>query len=543
MTARFSRFAVCLLASALAAVWSAHAQIPVVTSTNLTLRFMAANLTTGNNQRYETPGTNILVGLKPDVVAIQEFKFVSPTGLGTGTPAALREMVDRCFGTDFSYYREPYAASGDLPNGIISRWPIVASGSWPSPQVSNRGFAWAQIRLPGTNDLYVVSVHLHTATASSRGIEAGVIKSNILRFFPANAWVIVAGDFNTDSRSEAALNTFKTFLSDSPIPTDQSNNANTSAPRSKPYDYALPSFSFTNGLVPLVIGSRTFHNGLVFDSRVYTPLAEVAPVEASDSGASNMQHMAVLKAFRLTWSVTNYAPSVVTPPAPQTVIPGATAAFSVVVTGTPALHYQWRRNGTVVSGATASALTVTNVQSGVTGSYTAVVTNAWGSVTSAPAALNLLAPPTLTQPPTNQSAAQGASATFTVAATGGAPLGYQWRFAGSAVPGATATSYTRLNVQPDTAGQYSVLVTNAAGSVTGAASLRLIVPPPLLEAAVPPLLRWQGLSNLPYRVEGTTNLAPPLWQNLGFASSPTHTVLFTNPAGTNPTRFFRVACP
>ena len=55
----------------------------------------------------------------------------------------------------------PLTGSGDIPNGIISRYPIVASGSWVDTVQSqpNRGFAWAQIALPGTNDLYVVSVH------------------------------------------------------------------------------------------------------------------------------------------------------------------------------------------------------------------------------------------------------------------------------------------------------------------------------------------------------------------------------------------------
>jgi endonuclease/exonuclease/phosphatase family metal-dependent hydrolase len=524
--------------------WLAGAQSEVLTLTNLAVRVMGANLTTGNYQRYETPGTNILVGLKPDVVAIQEFKFLSPTGLGTGTPAALREMVDLCFGTNFSYYREPYEASGDLPNGIISRWPIVASGSWPSPQVSNRGFAWAQIRPPGTNDLYVVSVHLHTATASSRAIEAGVIKSNRLRFFPANAWVIVAGDFNTDNRSEAAVSTFKTFLSDQPIPTDQNSNANTSAPRSKPYDYVLPSFSFTNFLMPVVIGSRTFSSGLVFDSRVYTPIAEVAPVTAADSGASNMQHMGVVKDFRLRWAVTNYRPAIITQPLPQTVPPGGTATFSVGTTGTPPLSYQWRRNTSPLAGATQSTLSLTNVSGEAQGNYTAVVTNGFGSVTSLPAPLNVLVPPTITQPPTNQSAAQGAAATFNVTTTGSAPLAYQWRFNDAPLPGATATAYTCANVQPATQGAYAVVVTNAAGSVTSLpALLNLLVPPPTLQMPAPTLLRWTGLSNFAYRVESATNPAAPAWTTLGTAFAPGPDIVFSNTWLQDPCRLFRVVFP
>ena len=52
--------------------------------------------------------------------------------------------------------------------------------------------------------------------------------------------------------------------------------------------------------MPVVIGENSFANGLVFDSRVYTPLSDVAPVVQSDSGATNMQHMAVIRDFRLS---------------------------------------------------------------------------------------------------------------------------------------------------------------------------------------------------------------------------------------------------
>src|SRR6266404_8818564 len=134
--------------------------ITAAAQSNVVVRVMTANLTTGNNQSYLTPGLDILTGLKPDVVAIQEFNYSSTTTNGVNTPAAFREMIDNTFGTNFFYFRESYTASGDIPNGIISRYPILASGSWVDTQVANRGFAWAQIDIPGTNDLYVVSVHL-----------------------------------------------------------------------------------------------------------------------------------------------------------------------------------------------------------------------------------------------------------------------------------------------------------------------------------------------------------------------------------------------
>src|SRR5437667_6268956 len=72
---------------------------------NVVVRVMAANLT-GNSQIYGTPQLDILKGLKPDVVAIQEFDYTSMTTNGVNTPAAFREMIDDTFGTDFVYFRE-----------------------------------------------------------------------------------------------------------------------------------------------------------------------------------------------------------------------------------------------------------------------------------------------------------------------------------------------------------------------------------------------------------------------------------------------------
>lgn len=78
---------------------------------------------------------------------------------------------------------------------------------------------------------------------------------------------MIAGDFNTSTRSETALAKFKTMFSDAPIPTDAEagGNSNTSEPRSKPYDYVMPSFSLAARQTAVVVGSRRFASGLVFD--------------------------------------------------------------------------------------------------------------------------------------------------------------------------------------------------------------------------------------------------------------------------------------
>ncbi len=83
--------------------------------------------------------------------------------------------------------------------------------------------------------------------------------------------------------------------------------------------------------------------------------------------------------------------------------------------------------------------------------------------------------PTISTAPVAQSASAGTSATFTVTATGGG-LSYQWLFNNTAIPGATAASYTLPSVAAANAGSYSVRVTNSAGSVTSTGAVLTVTP-------------------------------------------------------------------
>lgn len=286
-----------LAAALLSGVPLAGAPVPVVQATNSPVRIMAANLT-GNSQRYEPFATRIFQGLKPDIVAIQEFN------VGNNTAAEVRQFVDAAFGPDFHYFQETGA---QIPNGIISRWPFRAFGQWTDPQVSNRDFVWAQLNIPGPDDLYVVSVHLHSGGGPvSRKLEADSLKARVAASFRPGAYVVIAGDFNFDTRTEAAMTVFKTFLVDDPVPVDGRGDPDTNNGRSKPYDYVLTSANWRTNLIPTQLGasSPVFPSGLVFDSRVYSPLSAVAPVQSADSG--NAQHMAVVKDFSVRHSVTNF---------------------------------------------------------------------------------------------------------------------------------------------------------------------------------------------------------------------------------------------
>jgi len=91
--------------------------------------------------------------------------------------------------------------------------------------------------------------------------------------------------------------------------------------------------------------------------------------------------------FTLTPAAT--APTITTQPTSQTVNAGTSVTLSVVATGVPAPTYQWLKNGTAITGATASSYMLLNPTTADSGSYTVTVTNSAGSVTSNAATLTV----------------------------------------------------------------------------------------------------------------------------------------------------------
>ncbi|WP_437587386.1 lamin tail domain-containing protein [Sorangium sp. So ce1000] len=254
------------------------------------VRLMAANLTSGNDQSYDPGhGKRILQGIKPDIALLQEFNY------GGNTSSEIRAFVDATFGAGFSYYRE---GGAQIPNGIVSRWPIVASGEWDDTSVSNRDFAWARIDIPGPGYVFAISVHLLTSSATARNTEAQSLVSFIEANVTASDYLVIGGDFNTGARSEACVTTLSdVVVTAGPYPADRNGNANTNAGRTKPYDWVLVDGDLEAYETAVAIGGSSFASGLVADTRVYSPLSEISPALSSDSGASNMQHMGVVRDF------------------------------------------------------------------------------------------------------------------------------------------------------------------------------------------------------------------------------------------------------
>jgi pectate lyase len=160
-----------------------------------------------------------------------------------------------------------------------------------------------------------------------------------------------------------------------------------------------------------------------------------------------------------------------TPLANQTVAAGASANFSTVAAG-PLLQYLWLFNGNAIAGATTSALSIPNAQAGNAGTYTVVVANPAGAVSSSATLRVGNYPPSIVSAPQNATVTAGADAIFSVIADGTTPLTYVWRDnQNNVIPSANTATLTLSAVATNQSGTYTVQVSNNFGSTNRSATL------------------------------------------------------------------------
>jgi len=178
-------------------------------------------------------------------------------------------------------------------------------------------------------------------------------------------------------------------------------------------------------------------------------------------------------------------PVVTLEPTNETVAAGGTATFTFAASGLPQLTYQWSFNGTNISGATNTSLTLSNLQAASSGAYLATVANAYGSATTSVATLTVVLPPSITQQPQSQTVLSYNSASFSVVANGTGPFSYQWQkngvnlTDGGNVSGSATATLTLASVSLADAANYDVLVSNPY-STTNSAVAVLTVPETVL---------------------------------------------------------------
>jgi pectate lyase len=334
------------------------------------------------------------------------------------------------------------AVAADLPAG--SGWtelPALAASTLngSAPASTARSVSAVPVSVPNGATLWLRWTFTNTATTATNsndilGIDDVVFSATALAVDSAPVFTLQPA---SQSASLGDTVTFTASASGSPAPTFQWFKDGASISGATAASYSIP-------------GANASHAGN------YSVVATNSIGSATSATAT------------LTVSSVAVKPAITTQPGSLSVAVGANATFSVVATGTAPLSYQWFKGVAPIAGATSPTLAIPGVSAGDAGAYSVTVGNSAGSISSAVAQLTVLLPPLLATPPSAATALTGASASFSVVAAGDGPFTYQWRKAGVALSGATATTATLTlgNVQFADAGAYDVVVQGPGGTTT-----------------------------------------------------------------------------
>lgn len=182
-------------------------------------------------------------------------------------------------------------------------------------------------------------------------------------------------------------------------------------------------------------------------------------------------------AFNPNW------PVILTQPLSRTNLSGTTAAFTISADGPGPLSYRWQKDGTNlddggnISGTDTTNLTISGVLAPDAGVYTAIVSNAFGVVSSAGAVLTLATAPVITNSPVSQTNFYSWTTIFTVSATGIPSPTYRWQKDGTNltdnnyITGSTNSTLTLRDISYGDAGTYFVVMSNEVATVTNSVVL------------------------------------------------------------------------
>ena len=130
-----------------------------------------------------------------------------------------------------------------------------------------------------------------------------------------------------------------------------------------------------------------------------------------------------------------------------------------------------------------------------------------------------VSPPTISLQPTNLTVLVSSDATFSATASGSAPLTYQWRKGGTnisngaGISGAATNVLTLTAVTTNSAGNYSLFVTNAYGSITSSvASLTVVLPPAITSSSITNRTLQCGGNTNTFALINVTGTAPLSYQ-------------------------------
>ena len=248
-----------------------------------------------------------------------------------------------------------------------------------------------------------------------------------------------------------------------------------------------------------------FYNGtnaLPFTNNYYT--LTNATTNSGGTYSLVLSNIAGVVTGSVTVSVFIY-PSIVEQPAAANILPVGTNVQLAVGAFGDSIAYQWSKNTKVIPGATNSTLSLSNLAVAHAGSYTVVVSNVIGKVSSHPSVLSVIPPPAINGKPKTQTLVVNQPLNLSVLASGAKPytnLSYQWQF-GTNIPNATNSTFKIANISSNWAGTFTVVVSNYGGATNASAVVSVIrdTSPPKLTVLVP----TKPATNSPYTLTGTAS--------------------------------------
>ncbi|HXI82949.1 MAG TPA: glycosyl hydrolase family 28 protein [Verrucomicrobiae bacterium] len=308
-----------------------------------------------------------------------------------------------------------------------------------------------------------------------------------IEFRPAN---------NTQAPATNLFQEVKVEVSSAPVapailadPQDQALSSGQTATFSAVVNGTLPlSYQWYFNDTNTPIGAASSVNFPPAHTPVANPSLTLTNVQLTDVGdyfvvVTNSSGSVTSAVANLT--VTEAAPTITTQPQDLTVIPTQPTAFSVVAVGSEPLSYQWYYNtNSLLTNATSSTLTISNVQPSDAGIYSVIVSNPIGTAVSSNAVLtvntNPVTPIFILQP-VGFTARVGDNASFSASTIGAQPISYQWKANGTPIVGATSTTINLPGIQLTDAGTYTLVASNAIGSTSSLNATLTVLPrtPPL----------------------------------------------------------------
>jgi hypothetical protein len=218
---------------------------------------------------------------------------------------------------------------------------------------------------------------------------------------------------------------------------------------------------------PWAVGSRSnpneyfgfFFDGSISEAAIFTNALDAATI-------SNLYNSVAL-------------PPVITqaPVAPEPSYLGGSASLSVWADGPGTLSYQWRSNGIPVAGQTSSNFTLLNLTKAANATYSVVVSNSYGAVTSSVVLVVTPTLPPVTLAPAAETRWLGSPLSFAPETLPSQQLWFQWYANGAPLAGATNAFYASVATS-DSVGSYTLALSNSFGSATSTVATLTVLTPP-----------------------------------------------------------------